>query len=151
MPLDLRKILANEEDLQDVAYWQGAVRYKVTVPAYQFVRVVGPLNGTDVFLLISARDSFDEELCRSIFKLVEARSTDVSLEREVKILEGFHHERYPFDAVLLLSGSCQRAFATVDEELDRRTVAALPIGRCEFTEMKSPRISSRSGTRDQRP
>jgi hypothetical protein len=62
----------------------------------------------------------------------------VSLVREVKILEGLHHERYPFDAVLLLSGSCQRALATVDEELDRRTVAALPIGRCEFTGNEIP-------------
>src|SRR5262249_48856665 len=94
--------------------------------------------GTDAFLLISARDSFDEELCRTIFKLVEARATDVSLEREVTILEGFHREGYPFDAVLLLSGSCQRAFATVDEELDRRTVAAFPIARCEFTGNEIP-------------
>ena len=41
MSLDLRKILANEGELQDVAYWPGAVQYKVTVPAYQFVTVIG--------------------------------------------------------------------------------------------------------------
>jgi len=137
MSLDLRKILANAEELQDVACWPGAVQYKLTVPAYQFVTVIGPLNGTHYFLLISARDSFAEELCLSIFKFVEARAADVSLESEVAILEGFHHEGDPFDAVLLLSGSCS-AFATVNQELNQRTVAAFPIARCEFTGHEIP-------------
>jgi hypothetical protein len=138
MSLDLKRILGKDEGLEDVAYWPGAVQYKLTVPAYQFVRVVGPLSGADLFLLISARDSFDEELCRSIFNFVDARVADVSLEREVTILDGLHREGIPFDAVLLLSGSCQSAFATVDEELDRRTVAAFPIARCEFTGNEIP-------------
>ena len=138
MSLDLRKILANEEDLQDVAYWPGAVRYKNTVPACQFVTAIGPLKGTDLFLDISARDSFDEKLSHSIFRFADARAGELRSERDVTILEGFQRDGYPFDAILLLGAACHGLYETVNQELNRCTVAALPIARWEFTGNENP-------------
>jgi len=138
MSLDLKKILANEEEVQGIAYWPGAVRYQVTVPAYQFVTLIGPLTGTDLFLNISARDSFDEGLGGSIFRFADSCAAELSPERDVTILEGFQHDGYPFDAILLLGAACHGLYETVSQELNRRTVVALPIARWEFTGNENP-------------
>jgi hypothetical protein len=133
MSLDLKRILADEEDLQNVAYWPGAVRYCVTTPAFRGFYVVGPIAATGHFLLITAKDRFDDGLCRALLTFIATRDEAFPPDREVSIREGFHHEGYPFDAVLLLRGSCQGMYETVNKTLDRRTVAAIPIMRYEFS------------------
>jgi hypothetical protein len=134
MTVNLRTALHNAYNLQDArGLFPNALRYEDETPLHKFVSVIGPLSGRSPFILLTARDSFDEGLCKALFLFLESHAACLSPERDVTVIEGFKHNGYVFDSVLVLNGSCHNMYEHVSDELNQQTLAAFPIVRWEFT------------------
>ena len=133
MAINLRAVLQSEYDLQVEDCFPNGIRYENETPQHKFVSVVGPLSNGSPFILLTARDSFDKMLCKSLFLFLDSHSACLSLERGVTIIEKFQHDDYAFDSVLVLNGSYHRSYEHFSNELNQHTLEAFPILRCEFT------------------
>jgi hypothetical protein len=106
-------------------------------PAHSFVTVIAPVLDGRNFLLLTARDIFDEKLAKRVIEFVSERQTLLDLSITIRILEGFCHPGYSFDTVVVLGPEAHRKFQVENKSLHARSFEVFPAFRCEFTGSES--------------
>src|SRR5262245_18168501 len=139
MKIDFAPILRRHYDLRNSSVCPGAVAYTDTVPAHSFVSVFCPVDSLDLFLLCTARDSFNAELAKAMFGLASARRGELSVDAPVTKLDGLHVHGLAFEALLVLNWQSHHAYETLDHNLKQQTLELCPIYKCEFSGRESPK------------
>jgi hypothetical protein len=123
------------EDLnpEEFASIPNAIQYQDRTPAHRFFTVIVPTSDKRHFVVLPARDFFDEHLATEVLLFALKREDSLSLGQPVRVLEEFVASGYSFDSVAVLSPSCAKQFEHQNEFLNERSFVTFPMYRCELT------------------
>jgi len=129
----LRERLKRYCDVEAIPFRGEAVPYKNRTPAHEFVTVLMPLVINDLFVFMTARDSFDASLCNSLLDFVKSREGEVASANPFTVLDGVRDERFGFAALAVASPACHHMYETQDAWLHDHAIEVFPVHRCEFS------------------
>jgi hypothetical protein len=138
---NLKEALVEHFTVTRVAFADGALRHETKTPAHHFINVIKPLPDSDTFVFTSARDSFDGGLCAAMMQFADQQEPSLrnrALDRGVSIVEGFQHDGYGFDSIVLFGPAYHAIYKEVDSWLHAHAIEICPIYRCEFVGDESP-------------
>lgn len=137
--LNLQEELRGSQ-LHPTSLGSNVYRLEDRTPAHSFITILAALGDGRAYVAMTARDSFDEGMAGAILRHVEGAGDEATRIEVSRILPGFHHAPYGFDAVLLVSSRVHRLYRTQSYTLHARTLEAFPIFRCEFAGDETPEM-----------
>lgn len=132
-------ILANIEELHSwgtlsrANFSSSAYLFIRQTPAHSFTTAIMPILDQQCVLLLTARDNFDEELAKMVMVFLSKKIDILNLKNTITILDGFYHEGYGFNAVVVLGPDAHHMFQVHNKSLHTCSFEVFPIFRCEFS------------------
>jgi len=113
----------------------NAYVYSGSTPRNQFFTVISEILGTPNFVIMVARDFFDPAFALEVINFVLERKEEITLPLDHCILHGFAPSNFKFSSMLFLGPNVNGVLHGRSENLQPRSIQAIPIYRCEFSEI----------------
>jgi len=134
MPNDFLMAILADFDPFPCEWASDAIIYSSSTPSYSYHAVVWPIDMTQYFAVLTARDSYTSQLARHVVKHVNSKGRQLNPEAPITLLEGLTASKdIRFDTVVCLAPFVADHYEATDPHFSALCFRVFPAYRCEFS------------------